>query len=262
MSSKKVKVSTIIIITLILSLITLVALLSRQPNQNLYERHRAFLSHSLGYYEMIREYSFEKQTPRSPFEGGGTVTRNAWVLGFTRHNGTEMSFFFTDEYSLYRSVSFLAEQIARSHLIDEIASNYFERDSFGGTFEDHPTTRVFLSFTAPTNHYTQHLLCQKNGLQLSSITPQELVACWGFALRVYITTPNYESHIGTIEQMEAMTRALSAYLEQGQVEVRFTLYDMWITNHDISFRGYYDSQMDSFETVSYRQWWEEHRSAN
>jgi len=210
----------------------------------------------LGDYEVVRSGEFETHIPRSFTVPAYTVINKTWLLRYERENGEVRNLFLTTERLFIENIILEVDRIGSSHLINEIASNYFvlcdysELSEFGFT---EASTNVFISFREPDN--LRGILNPRTGIRLYSVTPRELIDDWGFTFRVYVAIEEKEDYENVIERFEAMVRSLAAYLQQDRIDVRFRLRRGDFTTCDISFVGYFDAQTDSFETQSYRERW-------
>jgi len=249
-------ITAAVIFLLFVAFTIFMALLSRSQNirhtSDYLNRYETFLNYSLGDYAVIRDSVVEERTPRGPWSGPGTLSYRAWTLEFTCQDGKERHFRFTNRNPFGYYVTSFAGEMAISHLQSEVVSNYFTTSEPGFTrvhlrmhFQGYPWER---------KSYRQ-LLNPRHGLQLASATPQELIANWDFTIHLYATTSSRDSavYMDAIQRFKAMTRTLAEYLGQDQISIRFRLQHEGITTGDISFRGYYYRQNDTFETRSYRE---------
>ena len=222
-------------------------------------RYERFLSYSLGEFEII--------TAGEIRSAGGDPNWKEWMeweIQFTRQNGKERNFLFTDQNPFGWSVLNHAMSMAREDIQREVASQYFSIEELtdgsgrmlsnstwgnvvspgAGTvvsvFGSHPNTRQLVSCP----QFYDRVLNARNGLRLYSVTPQELVSDWGFIFQVVVQTDDFENYADLIERFKAMTRTLATYLEQDQIQISFRF-----DPPGMSFGGIYNRQTDTFETM-------------
>ena len=205
-------------------------------------RYGDFLNYSLGDFTVL-----EKRT-----RNAGVLYRSwVWDLQFTRQNGEERIFRIDNNQPLHSSIIWGGALGIMRDSLQSIASNYFTLEELQR--ESSSDTRVFL-WSGPRERIPSTLVLDpQNGLQLYSVTSQELVANWGFALEVECRTCDWENYTNLIKRLKTMTRTLSAYLEQDEILLRFILSDsQGFTLEDISFGGIYNRQTDTFKTLAFK----------
>jgi len=211
-------------------------------------RYQRFLSYSLGEHQVIIDgeiRTFGEPAPKHK-------TYRIWELEFTRQNGEERNFWFTDG-DFARQVLSYAIYIARGDIKREVASRYFDEELIvtgrmpidsANIIVPRADTVVLVLGRIDLDRYSfSRVSNSRNGLRLYSITPQELVSDWGVLFSVSVSTSDYENYADILEQFKALTRTLADYLEQDEMQVFFTLRG----NDEISFRGIYNRQADTFE---------------
>lgn len=225
-------------------------------------RYERFLKYSLGDFVVIRDS-----------EDHTYVRFDVWELQYTHQNGNSGTFHFSNwEGTHFRNyVSNHARSTAGAHLESEIATQYFTNVS-SRVISVHPAEEVARSVyrwhwgdddvTILVTEITRshQVLNHRSGLRLHSITPQELVSDWGVSFDISVVVHNYSSYERMIEQLKGMTRTLSAYLEQDETRIFFTIHDNDEAPFDVSeinFSGTYYRQTDTFETKTEREQLEE-----
>ena len=209
-------------------------------------RYADFLRYSLGDFTVL-----ERRT-----RNAGVLYRSrVWELQFTRQNGKERIFVIDNAQPLAASVIWGgAYRIFRDALKNKVAANYFMLEEFQQN--SGAPTRVSL-WAGPLGERrpdSARVLDPQKGLQLYSVTPQELVANWGFNLSIEVRTQDQENHTNIIERLKAMTWTLSAYLEQDEIVIRFILsHSDEPPAEDINFIGIYNRQTDKFITQTFRE---------
>jgi len=223
-------ITFLLVICLILSLVAACSVATGDLGlftANYRRQYNDFLRYSLG--------DFESVSSRWEYQGGsftiGGRTRlfREWEIQFTRHNGEMRTLHFNNRNNIAEGVIGLARIIGESD-IRNIVNYYFPPDG--------PTQISFwLSFRGIMWLDSSSILDPQTGLQLYSVTPQELLNDWDFI----ISTITVRSRQDVSEQFEAMMRTLSEYLAQDQVQFRFIS-----VNANIDFRGFYDRLTDTF----------------
>jgi len=243
--------------------------------ENTLRRNRDFLRFSLGDYVVVSEVDHKYRGPAP-----GYIDWKSWQVQYTRESGEEITFNFDNRarQGFGWWVVHHASEIGSDALVNGIASSYFPPEVWGSRgLQLQPL--IFPPFglnlpedrldNTPENDAISRALDLQNGLQLYSVTPQELVTDWGFRLDIslsyslyleYASPEDDEDVAEVIERFKAMTRTLADYLDLEQVTLRFSLppseefRESW---EDVQFWGYYDRQTDIFVTKTSRELREE-----
>ena len=233
-------------------------------------RYERFLNYSLGEFEVIIDGELRDAYPVSP------KTWLVWELQYTHQNGEIRNFSFSDtrhhttgfgrlvlRHATFNVGDEIEREIARQYFIDEplVELSVRASHSFHG-MDGNPNSVVeIIGVSSVERTNTQsvfnlapyaHVINSRTGLRLSTITAQELVSDWGVNFGISVAVRDYDIYEYMIEQTKEMIRAMSAYLEQDQVEIRFRFRD-----HDFEgdppfedFQLIHCREADNFEMVS------------
>jgi len=248
---------------------------TRHFEEDYLDKFGPYINYSLGEFEIIANgESRSSEWASIPI----AVTYKSWTLQYERQNGEVSTFTFNnysgnDIFDFGRDVIRHAAAIGAHDIRQGIARDYFlpeELDIYWGIpfelgnllnwqFRLNGLNGVSFVLQPPSDDYFRetgfaYVLNPQNGLQFHSITPQELVADWGFALCVSVVSQDYERYEDVIERLKAISRALADNLELEQCKVRFIL--LCRDGHhtcDISFEGNYYGLSDWFEIMSFAE---------
>ena len=215
------------------------------------EIHGDFLHYSLGGYVVIAERN--RRVADSPIIGHFTEFIE-WELQFERRNGEERVLHLTNRQTPFaHQIIRFAEEHAARDLAREVLSDYFTAEELGMDSEASTNAWVSLRFQGD-NLERESVIHPQTGLQLYSVTPQELIDDWGFSFRVVVRSYDPEQYTLAIERLQAAASALADYLGQDQIGVSFALFPgrapAAIADQDRSFSGHYCRQRDTFEIDS------------
>jgi len=181
-----------------------------EHNVNYLEIYGDFLSYSLGDFALLSEEVDRRISP------GGVEEFKAWTVQFVHQNGEEMQFQFGNALSMRYYVARHAERFGVSVLSREFGlannPNVFLQMRF-----QHDVPREYRDYS--------RLVAPQSGLRLYSMTPQELVEYWGFALSVSVH--NQESEQGAealeLEHAKELVRELADYIQHDEVSLSFVI---------------------------------------
>jgi len=210
---------------------------------NYLRRYEAYLAYSLGDFTVLGQR----------FRSSGTLNRSIeWQLQFTRQNGETRLFTVDNGQALAQSVVWGGAQGIIQDALAGKAAGYFAPEELDR--DTQTPTQIFL-WTGPIGDRrsdNSRVIDPQSGLRLYSVSPQELVAHWGFNLDIDVRSRDYANRADIIDRLKEMTRTMAAYLEQDDVIVRFTLSNSQGRHlQDLSFIGIYSRPDDAFITRSF-----------
>jgi len=224
-------------------------------------RYGRFLNYSFGEFAVVVDGEIESLWEISP------KTWTVWELQYIHQNGEERNFRFSRNNNLNgTNYSYFGRQVLRHAMLNvgykiekEIARQYFMdeelvdivvlQDNSFNTQVVRQNSVVQIMGRFPISRRRADVLNHRNGLRLYSITSQELVSEWDVEFGISLIIRDYENYEEMIGQLKEMTRAMSAYLEQDQVQIFVRFRD---SNFDDApsfndFRGIYNRKTETFE---------------
>ena len=210
--------------------------------RNTVRNYNDFLSFSLGEFEVTNS-EWQRRRNYWGFIPAGWIRYRVWEVEYRLYTGEVRSLSINNRpggFSLDMAVIGQAGSIAEQQIIQDVPSGFFTDD------ERAPEGVVSIYFPSFQFETTPVVTDLQSGIRLRYITPQELVADWGVTFRLRATIRDHNMHHEITDRLKEMTRYLAVYLGQNRIFIEVTSRG---DDADLSFRGHYCKQTDTFDVV-------------